>query len=145
MSFFYSVSFLPHKYAHQTAVQPARASNSYYLLFWKVFWKQHGMIIKHIVFCLFVFNILYIYWLHHVGCDLLGPCTRDWTHVPCFEVQSLKHWTAREIPNIPRFDGLLTGLPRNSRHLISSVNHLAEAVSLLWIARIDNAQLTYKV
>lgn len=66
LSFFYSVSFLPHKYAHQTAVQPARASNSYYLLFWKVFWKQHGMIIKHTVFCLFVFNILYIY--------LTAPC-----------------------------------------------------------------------
>ena len=97
------------------------------------------MIIKRTVFCLFLIFYFFL-WLYHVGCDPLGPCTRDWTHAPCFEVQSLEHWTAVEVPNMPCFDGLLTGLPGNSRHLISSINQLAEATSLLWIARIDNAQ-----
>ena len=40
-----------------------------------------------------------------VSCSLwdLSALTRDWTHTPCVERQSINHWTTREVPKIQFF------------------------------------------
>ena len=48
------------------------------------------------VFCLFFF--LFLASLH--GIQDLSSLTRDRTHAPAVEAQSVNHWTAREVPSL---------------------------------------------
>ena len=47
---------------------------------------------------LFLFD--YIFWPCYVACGILVPQPGLEPGAPPMEVQSLKHWTTREIPNI---------------------------------------------
>ena len=43
-----------------------------------------------------------VFWLHHTACGILVPQLGIEPTPPVLEVQSLNHWTAREVP-MPTF------------------------------------------
>ena len=46
-------------------------------------------------------SYIYIFWPHRVACGILVPRPGIELVPPAGEVQSLNHWTAREVPWVP--------------------------------------------
>ena len=53
---------------------------------------------------IFLFNFNFNFWLHCAACGILVPQPGIEPVPPALEVQSLNHWTAREVPHEKSLD-----------------------------------------
>ena len=51
-----------------------------------------------ILFYFYYYYYFLIFWSHHAACGILVPRTGIKLAPPAVEMQSLNHWTAREVP-----------------------------------------------
>ena len=75
------------------------------------------------------------FWLSLRTWRIPVPTTRDWTRAPCSAVQSLSHWTAREVPSIINFS--LATLAVVIRGVCWSDLHFNRRTTTVMIWRLD--------